>query len=42
MLIKNDMPYNIMHIGINMKINEVLKNLQLNWQTELQKDEGLF
>ncbi|UTC43447.1 hypothetical protein [Treponema sp. OMZ 857] len=25
-----------------MKINEVLKNLQLNWQTELQKDEWFF
>ena len=41
-----DMPYNITYIweyiGNNMKINEVLKDLQLNWQTELQKDEGLF
>ena len=42
MLIKNDMLYNTVYIGINMKINEVLKDLQLNWQTELQKDEGLF
>ena len=25
-----------------MKINEVLKGLQLNWQTELQKDEWFF
>ena len=42
MLIKNDMLYNTAYIGINMKINEVLKDLQLNWQTELQKDEWLF
>ena len=42
MLIKNDMLYNTAYIGINMKINEVLKNLQLNWQTELQKDEWFF
>ena len=42
MLIKNDMLYNTAYIGINMKINEVLKDLQLNWQTELQKDEWFF
>ena len=42
MLIKNDMLYNTVYIGINMKINEVLKDLQLNWQTELQKDEWFF
>ena len=42
MLIKNDMLYNTAYIGINMKINEVLNNLQLNWQTELQKDEWFF
>ena len=36
------MPYNIMHIGINMKINEFLQNLQLNWQKGLQKDEWFF
>jgi len=42
MLIKNDMLYNTAYIGINMKINEVLKDLQLNWQTELQKGEGSF
>ena len=42
MLIKNDMLYNTAYIGINMKINVVLKGLQLNWQTELQKDEWFF
>ena len=42
MLIKNDMLYNTAYMGINMKINEVLKDLQLNWQTELQKDEWFF
>ena len=42
MLIKNDMLYNTAYIGINMKINEVLKDLQFNWQTELQKDEWFF
>jgi hypothetical protein len=28
--------------GINMKINEFLQNLQLNWQEKLQKDEWFF
>jgi|GEM_PF-453812 hypothetical protein len=41
-----DMPYNITYIweyiGNNMKINEALKDLRLNWQTELQKDEWFF
>ena len=27
---------------LNMKINEFLQNLQLNWQEKLQKDEWLF
>ena len=42
MLIKNDMLYNTAYIGINMKINEFLQNLQLNWQEKLQKDEWFF
>ena len=27
---------------INMKIDEFLQNVQLNWQVELQKDEWFF